>query len=236
MSELLPSPPPPPEPPTPPAARPLLPWEDRSAPRLKAFGETFVLFVTRPAEAFERMPTGAPVGRAVAWYLIFGWAATIVGQIYGLFFSFSVASLPFIPPEARRSLAATAGMRGVLAVATIVAAPLILAVTLLIVSGIYHLMLMILGGAAEGFTATLRVVCYAATAAVAQGVPVCGGLAYLVWGLVLQVLGLSVAQKASLPKALAAVLLPILLCGACVVTAAIMLAASLGSLGLDKIR
>jgi hypothetical protein len=71
---------------------------------------------------------------------------------------------------------------------------------------------MIVGGANNGFEATVRVVCYAQTAQLAGIVPFCGGLIAAIWAIVLYVIGLATAHRTTQGKAVLAVLLPVVLC------------------------
>src|SRR5262249_56464826 len=81
--------------------------------------------------------------------------------------------------------------------------------------GIVHLVLALLGGARNGFAATLRAVSYARTSAVAYAIPFVGGLVVLCWDLILQIVGLSEIHKTDAWKAAVAVILPIVACCLC---------------------
>jgi hypothetical protein len=105
-------------------------------------------------------------------------------------------------------------------VGAVLFAPLFILIGLFIWSAILHAFLWILGGAKEGFEATIRVVSYSAGSTyLFQLIPICGGLVGLIWSLVLQIIGMSRAHEISGGKAAAAVLLPLLLC--CVVLVAL---------------
>ena len=94
----------------------------------------------------------------------------------------------------------------------VVLAPLFVIIGVFIAAAILHLMLLMLGGADNGFEATVRVVCYVQTAQLAGIVPFCGGIIALVWTVILYVIGFSTAHRTSQGKALVAVLLPVVLC------------------------
>ncbi len=204
MSEM---PPPQPEPSVQP--RPI-PWEDPGEPAVSGLFRTIGLFIAGPDAAFTRMPTTGGFGRPILYMVLVGWPVAVVSGLIGL--AFQGAILALIPE----------GMdRGAFFLPPVVTAillalyPVVLLVVLFIKGGILHLMLLLLGGAGQGFEATLRTVCYAWTSQLAQIIPICGGLIALIWDLVLLVIGLARAQRVSHGKAALAVLLPLLLCCAC---------------------
>jgi hypothetical protein len=94
----------------------------------------------------------------------------------------------------------------------VVLAPLFVIIGVFIAAAVLHLMLMIVGGAANGFEATVRVVCYTQTAQLAGIIPFCGGIIALIWTVILYVTGFSIAHRTTQGKAIVAVLLPVVLC------------------------
>lgn len=205
-------PPPPMEPPQPAQTPPAyaLPWEDTSQPFLEALFETIKLFVVNPTAAFGRMRTSGDLGRPILYAVMLGWVGVIVSQLYSL---------------ALRGMAwkAMPGMGGMgemalpfgMTIIMMIFAPVLVLIGVFIWSGIVHLMLLILGSANEGFDATVRVMCYATTAQLAQVVPLCGGLAGGVWAIVLEIIGIAQAHRITQGKAALAVLLPVVFCCAC---------------------
>ena len=85
-----------------------------------------------------------------------------------------------------------------------------------------HLFLLMVGGAASGFSATLRVVCYSQTSGLAVVIPLAGGIIQLIWGLVLQIMGLTQAHRTSGGKAAFAVIGPVILCCGCIIAVVVM--------------
>ena len=96
----------------------------------------------------------------------------------------------------------------------LVAGPFFVAIGLFILSGVTHLALMLLGGAARGFEATFRVACYSEAAAVLNVIPVCGGMIGPIVMIVVMIIGISEAHGTTRARAAAAVLLPVALCAA----------------------
>ena len=98
----------------------------------------------------------------------------------------------------------------------LVVTPLVGLIVLFVWSGIVHLMLTLLGGANNGFGATLRVMCYAQTTQLAVVIPGIGGLIGIVWRLILEIVGLAQAHKTEGWKAALAIVLPLVFCCVCI--------------------
>ena len=96
---------------------------------------------------------------------------------------------------------------------TIVAAPFFIAAGAFISSGIFHLALGALGAAKKPFEATFRAVCYSlAPASVFQLMPLCGGMLYIITGLVFLIIALREIHQTDTARATAGVLVPFVLC------------------------
>jgi hypothetical protein len=115
----------------------------------------------------------------------------------------------------------------------VVIVPLVAILWIVIAAGIYHLMLLLLGGARGNFETTLRVVAYTMGAtSLLQILPMCGSFLAAVWSIVVNIIGLAQAHDVSTGKAVAAVLVPILACCVLVGLAwAATMAAILGGAG-----
>ncbi|MCU0291937.1 MAG: YIP1 family protein [Thermoanaerobaculaceae bacterium] len=228
-------PPPPPPPydgtlPPPPETPVLLPWEQPGYPFLEGLYETAKLFFTDPTLAFSRMQLGGELGRPLIYAIIFGWLGTIAGQVYNI--ALGGAMWKLLPQLSQEGDLASNTMVNV---GFMVVAPLLILIGIFVGGAIYHLFLMLYGGANAGFGATVRVLCYASTVQVLQVLPLCGGMAGAVWGVVLQVIGLAVAHRTTRGKAAAAVLTPMLLCCVCLVILGIVFFASFAAM-LGKMR
>ena len=218
---------PPPTPPGPPpggAAVPL-PWENRDQIGFfPALFETVKLFVTSPSEAYARARERGDYMSPLLFAVLIGWVMAVIGQIWGLLFQGAWISM--MPAEMRDQIGPMLAGGGVGFVVNLIFAPVIIVIVLFIVSAIFHLFLMMLGGhkqSAAGFEGTFRAVSYAQVASLAQIIPVFGGLIALVWSIVLYVIGLARLHRTTQGKAAGAVLLPIVLCCVCVVV--VMIAA-----------
>ena len=120
---------------------------------------------------------------------------------------------------------------GLFQVITALTLPAIVLVVFFIEAAVFHLMLLIVGGANQPFETTARVVAYTVgSTAVFQAVPMCGGLISFIWAIVVIIIGLAYAHETSVGRAVAAVLLPLLLCCLCCVLVVIFLGFSVASL------
>ena len=209
---------------TPPPAAPItqlapIPWEDPARTGFfDRFVETVKLLATVPAEAFARMPTVGGIGKPLTFAIIVGWIGIAVGSVWMLLLG--GMSLPFMDQSQLGEAGAMFGVSAGFYIVLIVLAPIFVVIGVFIYAAILHLMLMLVGGANNGFEATTRVCSYAYTAQLAQIVPICGGLLSAVWGIILLIVGLSTAHGITRGKAALAVILPVVLC--CIFMMALM--------------
>ena len=219
---MLPPPPPPPEGSTPRR----VPWEDPSSGLARGLLETVKLFVLSPKEGFLRMGT-AGIWRPFFYAVIMAWVELLVGL--GYWFAFQA---PFFVAGTSRfqegfpGIAVGAWIVALFALGLFIAMPVLVAIFIFLHALILHLALLIVGEGRGGVETTFRLLCYAHTADLGNIVPFCGGLLSLVWFVVLQVIGVAEAHRCSYGKATLAVLLPLLVCCACV---AVVLALGVGT-------
>jgi len=197
-----------PPPAAPPTAAPI-PWEDPARTSIfERVFETVKLLAIRPSEAFAGMPTTGGIGSPLAYAIVVGWIGIAIAVVWNTLFQ--GMWIPFMGGGEEAAIAA--GFTAAWAVGLIILAPIFVIIGVFIGAAILHLMLMIVGGANNGFEATVRVVCYAQTAQLAGIIPFCGGLISMVWAIILYVFGLATAHRTTQGKAVLAVLLPVVLC------------------------
>jgi len=192
-----------------------LPWEDPRTRGLVGLLRTVLLFITRPDEAFSRVGR-AGLGRPFFYAVLMAWFETAIFVAYWFVFQFPFVALGL--PELDEALAEAAvgtGLMVVIAMGLFLFIPFLVAIGLAIHTCILHLMLLIIGEGRGGFDTTLRALCYAHTADLANALPLCGGLISLVWFVALQIVGIARCHNCSYGKAALAVFLPILLCCSC---------------------
>ncbi len=222
---LEPSPVPPSEPPLgdePPVAA--LPFEQPGFPFLEGLYETAKLVVTTPTEAFGRVRASGDLGRPLLYAVVFGWVGIIASQIYNL--AFRGAMWKVLPGFAgHEEMFFSTG----LSIATMVLAPILVVIGVFLGALIFHLFLLLVGGAGGGLATTVRVICYTSTVQITQVVPFCGGIVGGIWALVLYIIGFAAAHRTSHGKAALAVLLPVVLCCVCIAAVAALFGAAIAA-------
>jgi len=212
---------PPPEPSPSGAPRPRMgtPWDDRARIGVvPALVETTQKVLTAPSAFFASMPVTGGIGGPLLYAIVLGSLGSIVSAVYSAVFrALMGTSLSTLggSSELRRFMPFVMG--GASVVVQVVVAPILVILGLFVGAAIIHLMLLLLGGARNGFEATLRVMCYTEAANVIRIVPACGELVFAVYCLVLTIIGLAAAHRIGMGKAAAAVVIPfLLLCCCCV--------------------
>ena len=187
-------------------------WERRAELGLStALIETVKAILSTPVLAFQQMKTEGGLKGPLAFYAILGIATAWVNLIYS-------AAIATINPEMALGEYAknlTTGQIQGLYVGMFCIMPIFVLVGPFIWAGLFHVFLLMMGGAKKSFEATFRVICYGAGAvAVFQFIPVCGSYIYLIWILVAIVVGLKEVHSTDYTRAVLAVILPgFLFCG-----------------------
>jgi hypothetical protein len=191
-----------------PAPRSGLPWENRAGrPFFTAFFETLQMVLSRPAAAFTAMKREGGLGDPLLYALIGGSFGVIIYLLYSLAFhslgTFANRNNPF---------AQMIGT-GVGLLFAMILTPLFIVIGAFIGAAIFHLCLMLVGGARQSFETTFRVICFAGGSVnPLLIIPFCGGLVVFVWKIVLYSIGLARAHETDTGRAVLAVVLPIFLC------------------------
>ncbi len=197
------------------------PFADRA--RRGFFGgflETWKLAATQPQRFFSRVridQTGSALLFAMIAFTIGSAAEALYtvlsrGQMLVVVERLSRYMSPEQAAAAREALLTASPGR---ALAQVVFAPLIALVAIYVLSGIFHLLLLLFRGASRGFDGTVTVVAHAAGMSILLAVPVCGTPIALVWAAIVCIAGLGAAQRCGPGKAAAAVLSPLLLACVC---------------------
>jgi hypothetical protein len=215
-----------------PGARAGTPWERRHEIGIaSALVETTQRVLTGPTAFFRAMPVTGGIGSPLLYALIIGYAGLVISAIYDFVLESIMGS------SLSRFGGGSEAMAGVMPYfagaaglgVKLVAGPFFVAIGLFLISGITHLVLMMLGGAARGFEATFRVACYSEAAALLNIVPVCGGMLAPVLMVVLMIIGVAEAHGTTRARAAAAVLLPVALCCCCILVPVVAFVMSLAS-------
>ena len=220
-----------PEPPALPPASPLppIPWEERERHgALHAFVETLRLFVLAPQEAFARTRERGDLASPLLWTMICSALGVVAAQTWSLLLG-PLAWLPLLPGELREQWVGS-----VLALLVgLLLTPVMAIVGLFVGAAVVHLFLWMFGGLTDsrsGYEGTVRAIAYSSIAQIANVVPFVGWLAAVVWSVVLQTMGLVRLHRATPGRAVAAVLMPLVLCCAALLLFFAMLAALIAGL------
>jgi len=184
-----------------------IPWEEPGRPLINAFFDTIQLLYSRCSEAFARMPLNTEILKPIIFAILVGMIGAVAETIYSSIWSLMAWNVfPWMEGKENPGFGVVGNF------VLLFFMPLIIPVLLVIASGITHVMLLLLGAGNRGWGATFRVSCYAYASALCQLVPVVGGLASGVVGLIFATHGLAVVHGTSRGRALAAQLLPAAVC------------------------
>jgi hypothetical protein len=209
------------------------PWERRNEIGFfTALIETTKQVLSQPATFFRSMPVTGGLGDPLLYAVIIGYAGLIVSTIYDqVFRGVLMSSLSRMGGNSDIERLASYLQGGAGLVVSLILGPVFLVIFLFITTGILHLILLALGGAARGFEATLRVVAYSQAIAIFKIIPICGGPIAFVYMCVLCVIGFSEAHGISRGKAATAVLIPLFfVCCCCIGTILLLFFGMAGAL------
>ena len=183
-------------------------WEQPGASWPIRFAQTVQAVLTGPGAFFRTMRRDAGPGAPIVFGVIGSVLGGVAGSVYQLLLSTLVAGMQG-PAAAREQALMGAFSTGCF----VVVVPLVAVFGMFAGSAIYHVMLLLLGGARRSYETTLRVSAYASGATSVLGlIPFCGALIGGIYAVVVAIIGLSRAHEISTGKAAAAVLLPVVLC------------------------
>ena len=212
---------------------PGIPWDERERLGLvNALVETTKQVLIQPVTFFQAMPTSGGIGSPLLYAVIIGWLGIVIAAFYSALFNTIVGSGMATfgdSPEVTQAFNFIQSWGGFLV--HVVFGGVEVAIIVFIFAGIFHVMLLILGGARRDFEATFRVVSFAEAPYVLALIPVCGSLVAPVWWIILAVIGLTHAHEISGGKAAAAVLLPIVLFCCCCLGLIMLVMLVAGSIG-----
>lgn len=189
-----------------PESFPWPPQDDVSA--FDAFIATWRESCFRPTTFFRHMPRSGNYGAVLTYYLVLGVVVAGIELFWRSVLGFSLSER-FMNEDGSR----------LNDIVQFLLSPLILILALYVVTGACHLLLLMLRGATHGFETSSRVFAFSYGPAIANVVPILGGLIGFVWMTVLAIIGLREAHQTEGSKAAAAVLIPLFLLLGLLVTA-----------------
>ncbi len=202
-------------------------WEKRASMGfLSALFETIRQVLFEPVATFQNLKTSGGLGSPLFFYVVVGTVTSFIGLLFQMFANTVMPA----QDESAKLMAAALGSAVALGV-TIMVLPVLVAIGAFVSAAILHLMLMLVAGVRDPFEKTFRITAYASGASsIFQLLPVCGGLVYGIYNLLLLVKGLSIVYRLSTGKAVIVVLLPsILCCGLGLMFMGAIFAAAVGS-------
>jgi hypothetical protein len=128
---------------------------------------------------------------------------------------FRLVGMPMLPRVLERRFGRMAELGGVGFVVKLLVAPFLIGIGIFLGAAILHVCCMLVGALQDsrsGFEGSLRAVCYSEVSSLASIVPVVGGFIAVVWWIVLAVQGIERLHRTTSGKALAAVLIPVVVC------------------------
>jgi hypothetical protein len=192
-----------------------------------------VLFSPGPTFAQARLNDGlgSPLLFFVLVVTIFGTVSQIMSDLFmsstGETLTSALESFPNVDQEVldglREALEANQLPLAIAIPIYLIFFPIGALITAFLSSGMYHICLMILGGANRDFEATFRAVCYGSgSIQILALVPCCGWLASAIWGIVVLIIALREIHETDTWRAVLTVFLPMMLC--CCAVGAIFMA------------
>ncbi|MCP3977896.1 MAG: YIP1 family protein [bacterium] len=182
----------PPEQDPPPAEPPnSVPFEDESTPFLARFAETVKLALGNPQQLFSGL-RGDDIGPPVLYGLIVVFIGSIFAAIWQVAWNMFFGGLAMLGGDAALGQVAlsTGGT-----IVWLFLGPVVAVACMFLLSGAYHLLLMLFGGADRGFGITLRAVAYGGTPWLFNIVPCLGFPLAVVWCAVLVVYGACLGHR-----------------------------------------
>ena len=173
------------------------------------FRDTLKAMMTDPGEFFRAAPREGPIGR-VLW---FGVACQTIGiavmwLCMGLFFSVMFTMIPHIDPKAAQGMPPL-WLFPLIFGGIALLSPVFAALGLIVTAVIDHVALSLLGGGQE-FNITLRAVALSQGPMALGIIPLIGLQIGQIWALVLRVIAIKEMHQISTGKAIAVIVLPIL--------------------------
>lgn len=208
---------PPPLPPTTPETESRTPWESRRPGEfVAALVETSTAVLLGPTDFFRRMPVAGGIGAPFGYAVVVGYAGLLAQAIYQALLQIGLGgTLAGLGRDGEVGQVLALVQGGVGLMIQVILGPIIVTMGLFLGAGLYHVVLLLLGGALRDFEATFRVVAYSQAVSALLLLPLCGGLVAFWWWLALLTIGLAEAHGIGRGKSLMVVLLPIVFACCC---------------------
>lgn len=202
--------------PLPPQPENDFPWTRRKEIGIfTALWETISQSLAHPGAGFSRLPEAPKIGDCYSFYLLMALITGALSTAMTLAFvkyatTMLAASSNAADPDVAQLLVMLKSFSaGPLLFMLLVVFPLVPFVA----AGVYHALLMLLGGANASFQKTFAVTCYVlGSLSPFQLLPCCGSFVQIIWGLISLSIGLAAAHRTDAWRAALAVAIALLLC------------------------
>jgi hypothetical protein len=174
----------------------------------KAFLTTFRQVLFEPGPTFARLPLNGKLARPTGFFVAVVGIQLLVSLGLQMALVLMRGAFPQLEEEQKIAPAMLATLLPAMAVVLFV---LLIGVNF-VMAAIYHLLLMLLGGATKGYEGTYKVICYSQAAQIISIVPCIGPIAAVVWYLIASITGLQKVHQTEGWKAAVAMLIPYILC------------------------
>lgn len=179
------------------------PWENRSELGIcRGIYQTSRSALFFPKHFYRHMTFEGSIGEPLAFGVLFG----SVGTMMGLFWQFFILTSSLFPTDWDLFGPHTVS---IIFVGIMILSPVFAVISLLVTSGICHLLLLILRGGKNGFKATFRVLSFAQTTQILGLIPFIGAMIGGLWFLIILVIGLKEIHGTSYTRIVLALLLPL---------------------------
>lgn len=199
------------------------PWEQRADRGFfSALLETIRMVLLEPTKAFHAMPCHGGYKAPLIFYVFCVVMAATIHSVYKVVFELAVGLLGPGGSNISKLVSESGSHSSIFVFAVAVALALVFGLLLAVVGGtlaaffggaITHVSLIIVGGAKKPFETTFSILCYTGGASlIFEFIPCCGWVVGTVWYLVAGTIGLSTVNGIGKGRALAALLLPLVVC------------------------
>lgn len=185
------------------SGRKVSPWENRSEFGLwQGIYRTSKWALFSPKRFFSHLACTGGMKEPLAFGMLLG----SVGSMLGFFWQFLILPDSFLQSGdiAFGEIGANLVFLGILVII-----PLLVLMSMVLTSGICHLLLLMVRGGKNGFEATFRVISFTMASQILGVIPVVGGFVALIWWLITQIIGLKEIHETSYGRLFIAFLIPV---------------------------
>lgn len=198
------------------------PWEHRSELGLwQAIYQTVREVLFSPDSLFSTLTYRGGIGEPLAFGLLTG----SIGAMFSVFWQFLILSGGLFSVGDAIIGHYTFGL---IFLVLIVLVPIAVTIGLFVSSAVWHLLLLLLRGADNGFEATFRVISYSQAVQLWGLIPFFGGWISFVWQLIVQIVGLREIHETSYLRVFFALLIPLGAIVLCAIAAIMLIIIFLG--------